>query len=115
MHFANKIIHPTKHVSKKYKVGLKEKISDEAIIKLKQGIDIGGYVTRPALVEKLTDKEIVITIYEGKNRQIRKMCDIVGNKVLNLKRTAIGKLELGKLKAGQYILLTDKEIRKIFE
>lgn len=111
----NRIIHPTKHVSKKYEVVLREKISCEQIEKLESGVDIGGYITAPAKVVKAKDNMIYITIHEGKNRQIRKMCEVIGNKVISLKRISIGRLELGNLKAGEYIHLSDKQINKIFE
>ena len=112
---ANRIIHPTKHIAKTYEVVLKREISSENIENLKQGVDIGGYITRPAIVEKVDNKNIIITIYEGKNRQVRKMCEAVGNKVVNLKRIAIGNLMLGRLKIGEYKHLAKLEIRKIFE
>ena len=57
--FSNNVIHPTKHISKKYEVVLKENITETAIKKLESGVDIGGYVTRPAKVEKVTDKKIL--------------------------------------------------------
>lgn len=113
--FANKIIHPSKHVAKKYEVVLRENISCEQIKKLENGIDIGGYITAPAKVVKVKDNVILLTIQEGKNRQIRKMCEAIENKVINLKRLSIGNLELGSLKAGQYIYLNEKQINKIFE
>ena len=113
--FSNNVIHPTKHISKKYEVVLKENITETAIKKLESGVDIGGYVTRPAKVEKVTDKKILITIGEGKNRQVRRMIEAVDNKVLNLKRIAIGGLKLDKLKSGEYIKLDEKLINKIFE
>ena len=113
--FSNNVIHPTKHISKKYEVVLKENITETAIKKLESGVDIGGYVTRPAKVEKVTDKKILITIGEGKNRQVRRMIETVDNKVLNLKRIAIGGLKLDKLKSGEYIKLDEKLINKIFE
>jgi len=113
--FANKIIHPSKHVAKKYEVVLRENISCEQIKKLENGIDIGGYITAPAKVVKVKDNVILLTIQEGKNRQIRKMCEAIENKVINLKRLSIGNLELGALKAGQYIYLNEKQINKIFE
>ncbi len=113
--FANKIIHPTKHISKTYEVVLKKEIADENIEKLKQGVDIGGYITRPSIVEKVDNKNIIITIYEGKNRQVRKMCESVGNKVVNLKRIEIGSLKLGELKNGKYKYLTEQDLKKIFE
>ncbi len=113
--FSNNVIHPTKHISKKYEVVLKENITEASIKKLESGVDIGGYVTRPAKVEKVTDKKILITIGEGKNRQVRRMIETVDNKVLNLKRIAIGGLKLDKLKSGEYIKLDEKLINKIFE
>ena len=113
--FSNNVIHPTKHISKKYEVVLKENITETAIKKLESGVDIGGYVTRPAKVEKVTDKKILITIGEGKNRQVRRMIESVDNKVLNLKRIAIGGLKLDKLKSGEYIILDEKLINKIIE
>ena len=113
--FSNNVIHPTKHISKKYEVVLKENITEVSIKKLESGVDIGGYVTRPAKVEKVTDKKILITIGEGKNRQVRRMIEAVDNKVLNLKRIAIGGLKLDKLKSGEYIKLDEKLINKIFE
>lgn len=113
--FANKIIHPTKHIAKTYEVVLKKEISNEAIQILRQGVDIGRYVTRPAVVEKVDNKNIIITIYEGKNRQVRKMCEAVGNKVVNLKRIAIGSLKLDDLKMGKYLLLNDNDMKRIFK
>lgn len=113
--FMNNIIHPKKHIAKTYDVLLKEKISCEDILKLENGIDIGGYVTRGAKVNSIGDKHIQITIFEGKNRQIRRMCEAIGNKVLTLKRISIGKLKLNNLASGKYILLTNEDIKKIFE
>ncbi len=113
--FANKIIHPTKHISKKYEVELKKDISNDEIDKLRSGIDIGGYITRQAIVEKINNKKLIIIIQEGKNRQIRKMCEAVGNKVISLRRIAIGNLTLDGLKTGEYKTLNSNEIRKIYE
>ena len=113
--FTNNIIHPTKHIKKEYEVKLSYDISDEDIIKLEQGVDIGDYITRPAIVKRVSNNQILITISEGKNRQIRKMCEAIGNKVKFLKRISIGKLLLGNLKEGQYKYLTTKEIEKIFK
>jgi len=112
--FANNIIHPTKHIAKRYEVLLKEEITETMIKKLRDGVDIGGYTTRRAVIEKIKDNIVHITITEGKNRQVRRMCEAVGNKVLNLKRIAIGNLELGNLKNGAYIELSEKDIDKVF-
>ena len=113
--FTNNIIHPTKHITKTYEVKLKKEIDSPSIHKLEKGIDIGGYVTRRSNVVKTGKDRILITISEGKNRQVRKMCEAVGNKVMKLKRIKIGNLELGDLKSGEYIKLNKKQIDKIFE
>lgn len=113
--FVNKIIHPKEHVCKTYEVELNKHITDKDILTLTSGIDIGGYITKPCEAQKIIDNVIKITIYEGKNRQIRKMCEALGYKVRKLKRISIGNLKLGDLKPGEYIFLNDSQINKIFE
>lgn len=113
--FTNEIIHPTKHVSKTYEVELKSDIYEEKIKLLKRGVDIGGYTTKPAEIGVISERKILITIYEGKNRQIRRMCEAIDNKVVSLKRISIGKLDLGNLKTGEYRLLNKDELNKIFK
>lgn len=113
--FTNKITHPTKHIAKQYEVVLKEKITHKSIEKLESGVDIGGYITKPANVKRLKENVILITIKEGKNRQIRKMCEAIDNKVLSLKRVQIGKLKLGNLKIGEYKMLALEDIENIFK
>lgn len=113
--FVNKVIHPTQHVKKTYEVTLSTKISENDIESLKNGIDIGGYITKEAFVNKIKDNVIEIIISEGKNRQIRKMCEALGYKVVKLKRTKIGQLSLGSLKSGEYERLDERDIRKIFK
>lgn len=77
---------------------------------LSKGVDIGGYVTAPCKVNRLDDEWLEITITEGKNRQIRRMCEAVGLTVLRLIRTAIGPLRLEGLPPGRFRPLTEKEI-----
>lgn len=113
--FTNKITHPTKHINKVYEVKLKEDITAAAIAKLKKGIDIDGYVTKGAGVVQKTKNVLEITISEGKNRQIRRMCEVIGYNVMKLKRIKIGKLELGSLETGKYIILKKSDIEKIFK
>lgn len=113
--YTNNIIHPTKHINKTYRVKLKNIILDSDIKKLESGVDIGDYITRPANVKRLNKDEIEITITEGKNRQVRRMCEAVGNKVVELKRISIGKLKLGALKEGKCMLLNTKEAFRVFE
>lgn len=109
--FANNMMHPSHVVEKTYIVTTNSKITDEKIIKLRKGIDIGGYITKEAKVNKISEKEIEIIITEGKNRQIRRMCKAVNINVLNLKRTKYGGIELGNLKIGEYRNLTEEEIK----
>ncbi|MCL2566465.1 MAG: rRNA pseudouridine synthase [Defluviitaleaceae bacterium] len=113
----NRLTHPKYSVGKEYEAMVKGRISLEAINAVKTGIDIGGYITKPAKIEiisQFADYAIIkITIKEGKNRQVRKMCDKIGHPVRSLKRVAIGSLKLGNLKPGQYRKLTVDEIKKL--
>ncbi len=113
--FVNKVIHPTKHVSKTYEVTLTCDITDKDIDVLSSGVDIGGYVTKRAIVTRLQNNIIEIVLFEGKNRQIRKMCEALGYKIQKLKRTKIGVLELGSLKCGKYEVLSKEDVDKIFK
>ena len=113
--FANKLMHPKNKVEKTYIANVKGNITEEKIEHLINGVDIGGYITKPAKVRIISKykNEIGIKISEGKNRQVRKMCEAVGLKVINLKRISIGKLNLGNLKIGEYRYLNKNEIDKI--
>lgn len=111
---AYKLTHPKHQVYKTYRARVNGLISMEKIGILKKGVDIGGFVTSPANVKVIKQAErstiLEIQIYEGKNRQVRKMCASVGNKVLDLERIAIGDLEIRHLKAGHYRKLSREEI-----
>ena len=109
--FSNKLMQPSKKVEKVYIAKLNKKINDEKIELLKSGVDIGDYITNPAKVEKIASNVIQITISEGKNRQVRRMCEAVGLKVLKLQRIKIGNLELGNLPVGKYRYLTKQEVK----
>lgn len=111
----NKITHPKTHVSKTYEVIAKNEIKDTDVSRLKNGVDIDGYITKEAEVTRLSKNKIEITIFEGKNRQIRKMIEAIDNKVIDLKRTKIGSLSLNNLEEGKYVFLDQEEIKKIFE
>lgn len=113
--FANKVIHPSKHISKTYEIKVNKEIKNDFIDKLEKGVDIGGYITLKAIVKKISKDTIHITIFEGKNRQIRRMCDKLGYKVINLKRISIGRLTLGDLKSGEYKVVTYEYLKRIFE
>ncbi len=111
---ANQIMHPSCHVTKTYRVTVRPDITEEQILDLTNGVEIDGRKTLPAVVTVLTKEEgrvvLQISIKEGRNRQIRKMCEGVGLEVARLKRTSIGPLKLGMLKPGEYRELTPAEL-----
>ncbi|MDE6036296.1 MAG: rRNA pseudouridine synthase [Ruminococcus sp.] len=115
--FANNIMHPSRHISKTYRVTVRPDISDEQLVRLSEGVEIDGKKTLPANVvvkEKQQGRVILlITIKEGRNRQIRKMCEAVGLEVARLRRISIGPLKLGMLKPGTWRELTAEELRAI--
>lgn len=115
--FANAMTHPTKHVPKTYRVTVRPSISEDQITQLTTGVIIDDRKTAPAQVRVVTKEEgrvvLEIILYEGRNRQIRKMCEAVGLEVARLKRTAIGSIKLGMLKQGAWRELSDEEVRKL--
>lgn len=114
---AQKLLHPSFEFGKTYIVEIRGEIDNNAINQLRNGVDIGDFVTSPAVVEVLDSKRntttIKIVIHEGKNRQVRRMFDAVGHKVVRLQRVAIGKIKLGDLPIGKYRELTKDEIAYI--
>ncbi len=115
--FANDIMHPSRHVSKTYRVTVRPSVDEEQLIKLTAGVEIDGRKTLPANVEVIDEQEnrvvLRITIHEGRNRQIRKMCEAVGLEVARLRRIAIGPIKLGMLKPGSWRELTSEEIKAL--
>ncbi|MBQ0111176.1 MAG: rRNA pseudouridine synthase [Oscillospiraceae bacterium] len=115
--FANKLTHPKSHVSKIYRVTVGEKVSEDMIVKLCSGIEIEGKMTLPCEVNVVEVKEdrtvLKFRIFEGRNRQIRKMCDSVGLTVKRLKRIEIAGVKLGMLKLGDWRELNEKEMRHL--
>ena len=110
-------MHPSKHISKTYRVTVRPDVDDELLAQLAEGVVIDGKKTLPATVLVL-DKEpgrvvLQMTIREGRNRQIRKMCEAVGLEVARLKRTSIGPLKLGMLAPGEYRELKPDELRAL--
>lgn len=115
--FANDIMHPSHHVTKTYRVTVRPDINDEQLVQLASGVEIDGRKTAECIVNVL-DKQpgrvvLQMTIHEGRNRQIRKMCEAVGLEVARLKRTSIGPLKLGMLQPGDYRELKPDELRAI--
>ncbi len=115
--FANRISHPRSHVSKTYRVTVRQQVTEDMITKLSEGLMVDGQMTLPADVNLVTKEEnrcvLLITLYEGRNRQIRKMCEELGLEVIRLKRIAIGNVKLGMLKPGDWRDLNDDELRSL--
>ena len=116
----NKLTHPKNEIDKTYNVTLKGKITESEIESLKNGVIIDDdYLTKPAKVKILKiDEEknisrVQIIIHEGKNRQIRKMCEAIDKKVLALHRSKIGSLDVKDLKPGEWRYLNSSEIKSI--
>lgn len=123
--FVNKITHPKNEVEKTYTVTVKGIVNNDDVEKLENGVEIPmddeTFVTGKAKVKILKTEEeknfsrLQITIHEGKNREVRKMCEAIGRKVLALHRRKIGKLDVKSLKIGQWRYLSDYEIKKLLE
>ena len=115
--FANRVMHPSNNVSKTYLTWVEGEDIGLAMEYLRYPMEIDGYVISPAEVElhELNSQGAVlaITIHEGRNRQVRKMCDAVGLKVKRLLRIREGNLELGELKSGTWRFLSEEEIAMI--
>lgn len=116
--FANDIMHPRKHIQKVYRVTVPCAVSEEQLEKLMSGIEIEPkVVTQPCTVTPIFESAertvLEFIIKEGKNRQIRRMCEAVGLEVKRLRRVSEGGVKLGMLKPGEYADLTKEEMRTL--
>jgi len=115
--FADRITSPESHVPKTYLVKASLLLSDEQLDQLRQGVVLSDGPTRPAEVRRIRNSErytfFEITLTEGRNRQVRRMVETLGAKVLKLVRTKFGHIEIGDLQIGKYRMLTDREIRDL--
>lgn len=114
--FANEITHPSKHVSKTYRVTIDGRVNEDQLMRLSTGVELDdGAVTLPCTVDVLVEEPertvLRIVIKQGLNRQIRRMCTAVGLNVGRLRRVAIGGVKLGMLKPGEWRNLTKEELR----
>ena len=118
--FVYQVTHPKHEIEKTYTVTMKGIITKATIEMLKKGVKIEDYVTRPAKVKILKIEEdknqsrLEITIHEGKNRQVRKMCETVGHKVLALHRSKIAGIGVKELPLGKWRCLSKKEMNKFY-
>ncbi len=112
--FANALMHPSRHIQKVYRVSVRPAITEAQITVLTSSLMIDGRKTMPAevrVVSREADKSTLeIVLYEGRNRQIRRLCEEAGLETLRLKRVSIGQLSLGKLKPGEYRELNPGEV-----
>lgn len=112
--FANALMHPKQEVDKTYLTWV-EGFSEEAVARLKKPIELDGYRIRAPKVRIVKPSLLEITIHEGRNRQVRRMCDAAGMHVTRLKRIREGKIQLGDLPLGQWRYLTDEEVKKLHD
>ena len=113
--FANLMMHPSHGVSKLYRVTVHPRAEESQVVALSKGVTLDdGTTTQPAVVNVVVDEPgrtvLEMTIKEGKNRQIRRMCEAVGLEVVRLRRSAMGAVKLGMLQPGQYRELTKSEV-----
>lgn len=117
--FVYKVTHPKHEIEKTYTVTIKGIVKDEEIEQLRKGLQIEDYTTKPAKVrilkidEEKNQSRLEITIHEGKNRQVRKMCESIGHNVLALHRSKIAGIGVKDIPLGKWRYLTEKEVKKI--
>lgn len=113
----HKLTHPKFHVSKKYILEISGSVSDEKINKLKNGIILSDGITQPAIVKRVKQTQKItfleMEIFEGRYRQIRRMCQAIFLELIDLKRIQFGPLKIGELKIGKYRNLSEKEVEEL--
>lgn len=114
---AYRLTHPSYKIDKVYEALVKGNPTKEKLSKLRNGIELEDGITEPAKVKvlkKFSDKTLLeITIHEGRNRQVRRMCRAINHPILNLKRTQIGPLQLGNIPKGNFRTLKPSEIKRL--
>ena len=119
--FVNKVTHPKHETTKTYIVKTRGVPKESDLEKLRRGVKIETYITSPAKVELLMKDNtnniarIWIQIHEGRNRQVRKMCEAIGLSVIALKREGVGKLNCEGVERGKWRYLTEQEVKDIME
>jgi 23S rRNA pseudouridine2605 synthase len=112
---ANRLTHPRYEVAKTYRAQLREPIGEAEIERLRRGVELDDGPTSAAEVRRRGPREIEIVLREGRNRQVRRMAEAVGNRVLALRRVGFGSLRLGDLPEGRARRLGDEEIARLWE
>ena len=112
---ANRLTHPRYGVEKTYRVRTRNGISDDELARLRDGVLLEDGRTSPATVRRIATDSFDITIGEGRNRQVRRMVEAVGNRVTGLERISFGSLRLGRLGVGRARLLDEPEVARLWE
>ena len=111
---ANRLTHPGFEVPKTYRATLRGgALGERALRALREGVQLDDGPTAPALVRRTGEREIELTIHEGRNRQVRRMCEAVGHPVAELRRVRFGPLTLDGLREGEHRLLSDEELQRL--
>lgn len=106
----HKLLSPKNHIDKTYYVETEKIMEDEDIKSLENGVDIGGYITMPAIANKIDERKLLLSIKEGKFHQVKRMLEAIDNKVVYLKRISFGKLKLDDLGLGEVKEISLEEI-----
>jgi 23S rRNA pseudouridine2605 synthase len=112
---ANRLTHPRHEVPKTYRAKLRRPPADRDLARLGRGVPLEDGPTLPARVSRVGEREIEVTLREGRNRQVRRMAEAIDNAVVALERTRIGSLELGGLAPGEARRLNSEEIERLWE
>ena len=110
---ANRLTHPRYGVAKTYRAHLRAPLGDRQLDRLRGGVELDDGPTSPTEVRRLGAREIELVLREGRNRQVRRMVEAVGNRVVALRRVAFGPLTLGRLAEGSSRRLTDREVASL--
>jgi pseudouridine synthase len=115
--WANRLMHPRHEIEKEYHVRVRGKVIDQQLKRMAEGVELDDGMTAPAVVSLVKSGEqndwISVAIHEGRNRQVRRMCEAVSLSVVRLKRIRYGALQLGTLRAGHFRYLSDAEVREL--
>ena len=112
---ANRLTHPRYEVPKTYRARLRDPIGKSQVERLRSGVELEDGPTAPAKVKRLGDREVEIVLREGRNRQVRRMVEALGNRVVALRRVKFGPLALGGLGEGEARRLSEKEVAELRE
>ena len=113
--FANHLTHPRHEIPKIYEVTFRESPTERQLEILRSPMELDGYSLLPVGIRPLAPDKLEMTLWEGRNRQIRRMCESAGLKITRLCRVAVGKVTLGSLPAGKWRHLTDAEVQYLLK